>query len=325
MSEEKSALINAKDLLGLEKPLVKLIETVEKGVGACFRPYFIRKNALAEAEKIKILADANSVKIKKLAKAKAEAEAEAGKILAQSEAEIDFTKRTYDRFVFQEFKKQKNIENILESSIKYLPKEVSDEPVNEDWISRYFLNAQDISEEHMQDLWAKILAGEVGTPGSYSLRALETVRNMTKEEALIFEKVCHLAFVGGNVLDSEDGKVIAGTDLRPKDEFLLASAGLMHDSALIQFGFNNSRGVLTNNGMHLCFISEGSDNITFYCRKLTKTGEELSKLVAFKPNMDYLRSLAEYCKKRNILMKKINRKEIKNITWSELTKFLEDI
>jgi hypothetical protein len=39
--------------------------------------------------------------------------------------------------------------------------DVSDTPVDEDWIVRFFNVVEDISDEMMQQLWGRILAGEV--------------------------------------------------------------------------------------------------------------------------------------------------------------------
>lgn len=64
--------------------------------------------------------------------------------------------------------------------------QVSPEPVNKDWQNRFFSIAEDISDEEMQKLWANILAGEVKRPKSFSLRTLDVLRNLSKEEAELF-------------------------------------------------------------------------------------------------------------------------------------------
>lgn len=64
--------------------------------------------------------------------------------------------------------------------------QVSSKPVNKDWINRFFSIVEDISDETLHQLWGHILAGEVKQPNSYSLRTLELLRNITKEEADLF-------------------------------------------------------------------------------------------------------------------------------------------
>lgn len=56
-------------------------------------------------------------------------------------------------------------------------------PLDEDWQTRFYRYASDISTEQGQMLWAKLLAGEIRQPGSFSLQALDILRNLTKENA----------------------------------------------------------------------------------------------------------------------------------------------
>ena len=53
---------------------------------------------------------------------------------------------------------------------------------------------QDVTSEHMQRIWAKILAGEVETPGRTSLRTLSILKNMTQQDARSFEEVSRFVF-----------------------------------------------------------------------------------------------------------------------------------
>lgn len=41
----------------------------------------------------------------------------------------------------------------------------------------------------MQILWGKVLAGEIKSPNSYSLRTLELLRNLSKNDAEVFTKI----------------------------------------------------------------------------------------------------------------------------------------
>lgn len=52
-----------------------------------------------------------------------------------------------------------------------------------DWFVRFFDAVANISNEHMQQLWGKILAGEIKHRGAFSLRTMEIMRNMTALEA----------------------------------------------------------------------------------------------------------------------------------------------
>jgi len=67
-----------------------------------------------------------------------------------------------------------------------------------DWFLRFFEAAGNISNEDMQILWARILAGEIYRPGAFTLRTLETLRNMTQSEALLLQQLARLVLVEGD-------------------------------------------------------------------------------------------------------------------------------
>ena len=81
--------------------------------------------------------------------------------------------------------KQQNIEAVSGYAYEELLGDapISPEPVDEDWITRFFNKASDISTDEMQVIWGKVLAGEIKQPGSYSLRTLDILSNLSKKEA----------------------------------------------------------------------------------------------------------------------------------------------
>lgn len=88
----------------------------------------------------------------------------------------------------------------------------------------------------MQDLWGRVLAGEVAQPGKYSLRSLETLRNLTQREAEAFRHLRYLATDGGYVFK------VAGNDLNDfdvtfQDILDLRAAGLVSDGDMLTTTF----------------------------------------------------------------------------------------
>lgn len=59
-----------------------------------------------------------------------------------------------------------------------------------DWFIRFYEAVGNVSDEEMQLMWAKILAGEVNKPKSYSLGTLDVMRNLSRQDAELFAKVC---------------------------------------------------------------------------------------------------------------------------------------
>ena len=85
----------------------------------------------------------------------------------------------------REKRKLNNVQNVVEQAQQHFVEgeQVSDEIVNADWINRFFTIVEDVSDVEMQQLWARILAGEIKRPKSYSLRTLELLRNLSQKEA----------------------------------------------------------------------------------------------------------------------------------------------
>lgn len=171
----------------------KLIDTVASGVGAVAGHWFTRGRTRAEADSIRITAqakkDAEDIALgtKRLDRT--------GKLIEvlkpQSSAleELNEDVGVEARLSYQEHKRQNNLIDIVHQAQEKLPDEVSEEEVDPDWISKFFTYAQDISNEDMQLIWAKILSDEVVKPGRTSIRTLEYLKNMTQDEAKLFEKL----------------------------------------------------------------------------------------------------------------------------------------
>ena len=94
------------------------------------------------------------------------------------------------RIEFQERKRQGNIASVVrEAATELGDKEVPNHEPDPDWTARFFEGVQDVSSEDMRTLWAKVLSGEVEEPGRTSLRTLDILKNLTKEDAQVFRRV----------------------------------------------------------------------------------------------------------------------------------------
>ena len=52
-----------------------------------------------------------------------------------------------------------------------------------DWFIRFYEATGCISDEEVQQLWAKLLSNEVNSPGHYSLKTIDVLRNLSKQDA----------------------------------------------------------------------------------------------------------------------------------------------
>jgi len=60
-------------------------------------------------------------------------------------------------------------------------------------------HSKEISNEEMQDLIAKIIAGEYNKPGAYSMNTLQRLKSLGEKELRLFEQVCGLLLNGGQL------------------------------------------------------------------------------------------------------------------------------
>lgn len=89
-------------------------------------------------------------------------------------------------------RQQANLEKIMALALDYCPDHVTDMDVDPDWFQQYCDLVLNISNQTMQQLWAKILAGEIGQPGSFSLKTLFLLQRMSFKEALALQKAASL-------------------------------------------------------------------------------------------------------------------------------------
>ena len=142
--------------------------------------------------------------------------ADARKLLTTSNTEIQGQLTVGEmialRVQFQEAKRQANISGVFSKAVEELhDAEVEDHEPDHDWTARFFNHVQDVSSEEMQLLWAKVLAGEVERPGSTSTRTLSILRDLNKETADLFGKLCYICLG----LDSDEDIVALDVNCHP--------------------------------------------------------------------------------------------------------------
>ncbi|WP_196890103.1 DUF2806 domain-containing protein [Aureivirga sp. CE67] len=287
-----------KDLTGLSEPLKKLIEVVSNGVGALTKPYLIRKTADAKAYEIGVIAESikeNQENLKEIGYT----EEKLSLMSLDTESiknELTIEQRTKNRLDFKEQRRQENIESITQNAARNLEAEasVSEDPVDEDWTSRFFNYAEDISNEDMQELWGQILAGEIKQPNSYSLRTLELLRNLTKEEAQTFTKAANFVISSNNspfLFKGNDNKTLSKYGFTFEDQLLLTEIGILQAEANITRNLKGDMTVYFESGKYIIKTIKNSDvsdhGIPIF--RFSKIGVELLNLLSPTVNDDYIK------------------------------------
>ncbi|TGE29750.1 DUF2806 domain-containing protein [Hymenobacter metallicola] len=309
--EENKSLINVKDLAGLSGPLTKLVETINNA-GArvsdavqCLANVLVldKKRAENEAHRIRTVGAAETQTTTERAKAYMEfinggqaqlqemnfdgKEASAKLIGIPAEVK-NLKQRVENRVMYENVLHQLNREAVQDFAAQALANEedVSEEPVNPDWTARLFNISQEVSSEEMHALFGKILAGEIKKPGSFSLRTLEVVRNLTSNEAALLKKVapfvCNSKGTGVLLtgLSDYDGEFLSRQGISHLDKVTLSDAGLLsaHDTVLASVTGPCRSGLALGN---IAFIYEFDEEkkFTFKGLPLTSAGFNLFKLI----------------------------------------------
>jgi hypothetical protein len=212
-------------------------------------------------------------------------------------------KEILEKQYYQEFKKQRNINNTINFTMNELENEtkVSDEKVDEDWITRFFNTVENINNEQMQHLWAKILAGEIKQPNTYSLRTLDLLKNLSFKEAELFSKIGELALKSqNNTFILSDKTILEKCNISFTDLILLQDLDLIHSKEL-EFSFQKQeRNLLSyivyGNEIIKLASNEATPKIPLQIYLFTTIGKELLELVNPSLNTDYLQEVAKKIK-----------------------------
>lgn len=111
---------------------------------------------------------------------------------------------------------------------------VPPESVNEDWLYEWRDSVSKISESTLQELWGRILAGEVENPGTFSIRTLNYIKNLSKTDA---ELITNLApFIIGNRVRIDTCGELKAIGITMNHLFYLEQIGFLTgvESGLIQ-------------------------------------------------------------------------------------------
>lgn len=262
-----NSLINIGEL---SKPATVLIEKIADAVGGIFEPYQIKRIARAEAE--------------------------AGLIQAQGQIEVsDLQRRAVQRFVAEEAKKQQNMESIASKALPQLGDSSKPQDVNDDWMANFFDKCRIVSDEEMQQIWAKVLAGEANSPGTYSKRTVNFLSSLDKGDASQFSKLCGFGWqIGGAsvlIYDEKDPIYAAGgvnfSVLSHLDDIGLIS--FEHLTGFKRMGFpKHMRVFYYGEPIDIAFPKETGNDLETGKVLLTQTGQQMAPICGSEPVPGFL-------------------------------------
>lgn len=306
-----------------EKLLIKLWETIaDKGVGSLLKPWQMRREGRAaigvRREELLTLAqvevDVAAIRSGQklllpdgtLANQPAEKDlallpdqASEPKLLPHIEEVAD--RNTRAESVRREISLSKAV-IYAEEELAQDSQEPSTAKVSDDWLFRWRDYAAGVSSNELQSLWGKVLAGEVKSPGRYSLRTLEFLRNLSPDEAKAIEKVS--PFVVNNVIFRGDKKLLASEGVTFSLLLALQELGIV--SGVEALGLEMTWPSLSQDRFQQVLVSYGrvllvthadpARTLRVQMYQLTTLGRQILRLGTFQANEVYLRALGETIK-----------------------------
>lgn len=233
------------------------------------------------------------------------AEAYAAIKQAETEVEVELLKLKGKEEVAnyvsaRESRKINNVKSVVGKATSHFTEgeKVSDKPVNIDWTNRFLSIVEDISDETLQDVWGSILAGEVKQPSSFSLRTLDLLRNVTKEEAELFVKASSFC-IETSVICTEEFA------LSLHEILLLGETGFINSEGLVKqwdIEPNSKLEIVIDRNTLIVLYNDTNKKIMCHLsvRKLTKTGIEVLPLVEKTDRSDFYKMLTRFFKSKGV-------------------------
>ncbi len=326
--------------------LDKLADYVASGVGSIagsmLAPWGARRRAEAgriaaqgEADSQAILASGQARSLSAITTAQADARRQLGTTGVAAESHLTTDSRIEQRLSFQETKRQENIESIVHKAAASLPEgEIANHEPDHDWTARFFNEAQDVSSDDMQTLWAKVLAGQVERPGGTSIRTLGVLRDLDRPAAVIFRKLCSASVSlkpdGNIILDARVASLGGSPGANALKDYGLGfdSLNILNEHGLIIADYNSYYDYRLSLGVPLpgrteflripfCFqdrfwvleqSTERSKSEEFRVSgvALTRAGRELSRVADLEPVPKYAQALMKFFEKQKLRMVEVD-------------------
>ena len=181
---------------------------------------------------------------------------------------------------------------LIESDEDTIP---SDEEIDQDWLNLFERYCEDASSARMQEMWGRVLAGQVRDPKKFSKSTIRLISEIEQDTAEFFEEYCALS-IDGFVFDIE------GLNLSLHKLIHLENAGLITGaSGTIGWSaglIDDVRFALPGRRLGLFGKLESGTGVSITASGFTQAGKQISTLVAHTDEEPILVRIADYLKNR---------------------------
>ena len=167
-----------------------------------------------------------------------------------------------------------------------------------DWFYRWRSCAGEVSATQLQDLLGRILAGEIKAPGTFSLRTLDFVRNLSADEARMIARLAPFVSSNAKLAWCFDDHLLEDYGFSNNDAIQLESLGIL--ASLNHAGLGRKAVIESGNltdivyGEHVLQLRAGPSPSSFTLPgwSVTPVGAQVVSLCSSAPNFNYLNKLA---------------------------------
>lgn len=219
------------------------------------------------------------------------------------------------RMICHEIIKENNIETVFEGAQALLEEDKkagidcsSESYVDKDFINQFFDIVGDVSNEDMQRVWTKLLAGEIKNPGKFSLRTLQKLKTISSDEAKLFERIAPYVIDQNYIPNDADFLHKFGVEY---SELMILQDCEVLSLVKTKKYYKSQQAAIYNNKISVFkkkfAIGDEKNEIEARTFPLSKFGKELLKIVNVKYNDDYF---YEYLNKLKSYQKDSNNIEV---------------
>ena len=259
-------------------------------------------------------------------------EASADKIASQLDVDPSYAKAAVKKFDQKIIREQVNVDSIVQMATKQIAEEAEvketdkeAKPIDNDWLSQFEEEACKRTSEQMQELFAKVLAGEIKQPSTFSIKSIRILGNMDQRAATLFQNFCSLSVslkIANIILDK---RVVsmgnAGNNSLQKYGFGFGSLNVLQEHGLIISDYNSyydyQASIIEDAHVALPFAfmnnywgfmlknNKPKNEIRVHGVALSESGKELSQIVSTKNDNNYAADLTAYFNSQNLDIKPV--------------------
>ena len=196
-----------------------------------------------------------------------------------------------------------------EEQLENDPQTPPDREVDKDWLFAWRDCAGKVSADDLQRLWGSILAGEIKSPGKYSIRTLEFLKTLSKSEAHVISNIARYVIEGWiagdqqQYLDKQD--FTFGQLLQLQEMGVLSGAetfglGVSYNTTVKE---KFTRALLSNGKALIVEHDDPTKVLELQVYRLTEVGSQILSLGSFEPDLDYLRLVGKQIVRQGFTVK----------------------